>query len=470
MRIRLKDGTVATLNEVRLLYEPPKPPVLRSDGRWVSRVVGTIRHDGPMTIAVTWPGFTARSSPDHPYFSVSRLDYVPAQELKVGEFLLNDQNEVVPVQAVSPVKFGMTELFNLEVEHFHNYYVGQPGGSAVLVHNSTKGPYINTPAEVVKKAGEYPIPENGMSIEARILQLVEINARRAVQKKPALEILAQAKENPSEWYYNTKSASYARRPAPAVDLSSAGLKREIPCFPGDVVVATLQGLLPIREIRSGTKVFAFDGYSKSVVCRRVLGVLNNSTNLFVHITIEGEQITTTQKHRFWEEKSQRWTPALELESGMVVRRMDGTTCPIIGLSTEKVSNQQTFNFTVEDCHNYFVGESGVLVHNGGEATHLVYFGFAPTDVEFTTAIYVGRTEDLLDRQYKHRVDAVVEPVKYGFKKGIVLRTQIDGLTLDQARFHEAAIYHRMADEGHEWGNLIEPLTQKRLARLQAQYC
>jgi hypothetical protein len=147
MQILLKDGALATITDVRLSYEPPDPPVHQLDGRVVSRVVGTIKHRGFSTVDVSWPGYTATSSPDHPYYSFSRRSYVPAQDLRVGEFLVNDKNQVVPVEAVSKSKFGLTELYNLEVEYFHNYFVGEPGGSAVLVHNGVNPTAcINLPA------------------------------------------------------------------------------------------------------------------------------------------------------------------------------------------------------------------------------------------------------------------------------------------------------------------------------------
>jgi hypothetical protein len=152
MRICLKDGAVATISHVELYYEPPDPPERGEDGRVLSRVVGTIKHKGFATVDVCWPGYKATSSPDHPYYSVSRGGYVGAQELRVGEFLRTDDNLLTPVLSVSKPQFGMLDLYNVEVEHYHNYYVGEPGGSAVLVHNSaTPGNYINTPAEGTAK-------------------------------------------------------------------------------------------------------------------------------------------------------------------------------------------------------------------------------------------------------------------------------------------------------------------------------
>lgn len=63
-RVLLKEGQVATTTDVRLLYDPPQPPVQQQDGRVLSRVIGTIRHKGPAVLDVSWPGFTATNSPD----------------------------------------------------------------------------------------------------------------------------------------------------------------------------------------------------------------------------------------------------------------------------------------------------------------------------------------------------------------------------------------------------------------------
>ena len=255
-----------------------------------------------------------------------------------------------------------------------------------------------------------------------------------------------------------------------MDISAAGLKREIPCFPGDVEVATPEGRLPINEVRTGMAVRAYDERSGEIVTRYVTEILHGRTKQFADITIGGEQISATLKHRFWERKSGRWMAARDLEAGMNVRRLDVGDDRIIDVSFRQVPEQETFNLTVEGCHNYFVGTAGVLVHNAGEATHIVYFGYAPTDTTFSNPIYVGRTDDLAGRQAAHWRDAIKKPEIYGFKKGIVLVPQLDGLTLDQAIYHEAALYHKMADNGHNWGNLVEPRTKANMNALAAQYC
>ena len=72
----------------------------------------------------------------------------------------------MPVEAVSKAKLGLTDLYNVEVEHFHNYYVGPSAGHAVLVHNGAAGAggCINTPA-VRQTLGQRLPKTNGSWVE-----------------------------------------------------------------------------------------------------------------------------------------------------------------------------------------------------------------------------------------------------------------------------------------------------------------
>ncbi|MBY0514150.1 MAG: HINT domain-containing protein [Gemmataceae bacterium] len=157
MQVVLKDGAVGTLSSVKHFYEPPDPPLQVGPGLFLARVVGTIKHKGIETIDVSWPGNTVTGSTDHKFYSVSRGGYVPASELQVGEILQTDDGRHVPVTSVGERKLGLIDLYNVEVEHFHNYHVGTK--PSVLVHNGAAGAggYINTPADLGKavRRGKY---------------------------------------------------------------------------------------------------------------------------------------------------------------------------------------------------------------------------------------------------------------------------------------------------------------------------
>ncbi|MBX9679223.1 MAG: SEC-C domain-containing protein [Gemmataceae bacterium] len=145
MQIVLHDGSIGTLSAVRRFYDPPDPPIQVGPGLYAARVVGTIKHRGIETVDVSWPGNTVTGSPDHKFYSVSRGGYVGAAELRVGEILQTDDGRFVPVTSVGERKLGLIDLYNIEVEQFHTYHVGQ--GRSVLVHNGAEGTYSNPPLD-----------------------------------------------------------------------------------------------------------------------------------------------------------------------------------------------------------------------------------------------------------------------------------------------------------------------------------
>lgn len=160
MRVQSQEGKVITITAIALSYEPPDPPVDLGGGLVFSRVIGTVKHVANTVMKVTWPGYTATNTPEHRYYSVTRQAYIPAQDLRVGELLRNEAGRAVAVQGVEPIRRGLVEVHNLEVEHFHNYHVGNGSGGAVLVHNGTH--CIETP----KTWEMEEIAEGGLSVRS----------------------------------------------------------------------------------------------------------------------------------------------------------------------------------------------------------------------------------------------------------------------------------------------------------------
>ncbi len=177
MQFWMEDGSIGTVTEDRhLLYEMPDPPRPWKNGLWASRVIGNIKHFGYEVIDFRWAGQTVTVTPDHPFWSASRRGWVPVGELLVGELVRVAGNVVAPVDAIGPRRSQKIELYNVEVEYFHNYFVGR-GENAVLVHN---GPgYIKRPqvAEAL---------EEGL--------ITETNAYRAgVTRPPRHHVFPQAR-------------------------------------------------------------------------------------------------------------------------------------------------------------------------------------------------------------------------------------------------------------------------------------
>ncbi|MBO0861336.1 MAG: hypothetical protein J2P21_23180 [Chloracidobacterium sp.] len=121
---------------------------------------------------------------------------------------------------------------------------------------------------------------------------------------------------------------------------------------------------PIEDIRVGDLVYAFDFDSETLVVKKVLGLTRGATSSWVDVYIGQETLHVTRAHPIWVESVQLWVPAEELTPGMTLRLQDGRSVNVsrveIILLEEK---EETFNLSVEEAENFFVGELRVLVHN-----------------------------------------------------------------------------------------------------------
>jgi intein/homing endonuclease len=79
----------------------------------------------------------------------------------------------------------------------------------------------------------------------------------------------------------------------------------------------------------------------------------------VKISVGGEEIQATRGHPFWVAGA-GWRMAKEIGEGDVLH---GVTCAPRTEAVEPVIDAEAFNLIVADFSTYFVGESGVLVHD-----------------------------------------------------------------------------------------------------------
>jgi hypothetical protein len=289
-----------------------------------------------------------------------------------------------------------------------------------------------------------PIPEGGVSIEERIKQ--------GGNPPP------HAKANPDKYYYDKESGQYVRRPEPKPDFSSGD--RAIPCFPAGTLVITKNGKLPIESLSVEMNVQAFDEFLQFTLDKPITALHRNRTVRLVEIITENETLSATTRHRFWVEDKQQWIAARYLESGMMLRTITGEITNVKDISIREVEEQDTYNLTVADCHTYFVGNTGILVHNEDETPRgKIYIGRDPITGEI---VYVGQTKQELDtRESDHHRDAIKEPEKYGFKKDMKLELVLDGLTDDEMDYHERRVYDEQGGEA-KLNNRQIPMTDEIL--------
>ncbi|MFP4411717.1 polymorphic toxin-type HINT domain-containing protein, partial [Coleofasciculus sp.] len=299
------------------------------------------------------------------------------------------------------------------------------------------------------------IPEGGIPIEERLAQ----------GGNPPPHV----RENPEKYYYDPASGKYPRRPEPAPDFSGGRGERAIPCFPRGTLVVTTDGVVPIEQLVLGTTVRAFDEVTKATLDKPITAILGNKTVRLVDVTTDSETISATTRHRFWVEDKNQWIAAKYLETGMLLRTVAGAVSEVKSIGIRQVVEQDTYNLTVSDCHTYFVGSEGLLVHNADEVPKgKIYIGRDPQG----NIIYVGQTKQTLwEREFQHHSDAVKQPEKYGFKKDMKLELvpAMDGLSDDEMFYHERRIYDKLGGKD-KLKNIIEPMGDQKINALIKQYC
>ena len=140
------------------------------------------------------------------------------------------------------------------------------------------------------------------------------------------------------------------------------------CFTGETLVATEDGQIRINEIEVGDKVWAYDIFTGETELKEVLTVYVHEVDEILHLQTSCGDIDTTTNHPFYViEKG--WVAAGDLAIGDEVYLLDGSTAFVTGAEIEEFTEPITvYNLEVADFHTYFVGETGVLVHNQYKTT------------------------------------------------------------------------------------------------------
>ncbi len=131
------------------------------------------------------------------------------------------------------------------------------------------------------------------------------------------------------------------------------------CFAAGTSVQTIDGPRPIEEIKVGDRLLTQDTTSGALSYQPALTVFHNPPAETLRIKVGGEDVVATGIHRFWK-AGKGWTMARELKVGDVIRRVGGTA---LVEGVEPAKKQPVFNLEVARGSDFFVGNSGVLVHD-----------------------------------------------------------------------------------------------------------
>jgi hypothetical protein len=142
-------------------------------------------------------------------------------------------------------------------------------------------------------------------------------------------------------------------------MSSGPGPGAVECFVRGTPVWTKTGLKPIETLTPGDLVLSQNVNSGEIAYKPVLQRTLRPAGPTVLLSISKEQLRVTRGHPFWVD-GVGWQMTKELEDGAFLHAISGTaTVESISPSNE----EETFNLVVSDFNTYFVGESGILVHD-----------------------------------------------------------------------------------------------------------
>ena len=139
------------------------------------------------------------------------------------------------------------------------------------------------------------------------------------------------------------------------------------CFAAGTTVHTDHGELPIEKIHEGEAVVARDTASGKLEPKPVTALTPQHKDSLLEIRVEGERspLRPSTHHPFWARRGdqpERWINSGQLRVGDRLLTMDGNWRAIVAIAL--VDHEETvYNFTVAKDHDYFVGQTGFLVHN-----------------------------------------------------------------------------------------------------------
>ena len=134
------------------------------------------------------------------------------------------------------------------------------------------------------------------------------------------------------------------------------------CFLAGTLVETKTGKKAIEEIEEGEEVWCEEDIGEQKL-KKVLKRIEKTNDILYHVYIRNQEIHTTEDHAIWLE-GEGWKKAEDIQVGDIVRCRTGEPEKITNIWMEKLPEQvKVYNLSVEDCHNYYVSEKGVLVHN-----------------------------------------------------------------------------------------------------------
>jgi tetratricopeptide (TPR) repeat protein len=212
--------------------------------------------------------------------------------------------------------------------------------------------------------------EQRLAMDVQFLESVndrisELNDRTLpVLKAVTGQDLGPAPEKWKGWWTDQLGYAYQSnvpvvKPTYSDFVNLAGSYTHSACFAAGTPVQTVSGLRPIESIRVGDGVLSQGTSTGVLTFQPVVATHRSTTSRTVRILIGDESFVATGIHRFWK-AGKGWTMARELKAGDQLRMVGGT---VTVKSVAADQDQPVYNLNVAENRDFFVGKSGLLVHD-----------------------------------------------------------------------------------------------------------
>ena len=140
------------------------------------------------------------------------------------------------------------------------------------------------------------------------------------------------------------------------------------CFAAGTPVHTNRGDVPVEQVKVGDEVVSRSKETDKLESQPVTALIPPHTAPLLEMRIEGERtpLRPSTGHSFWVKRGDAadgsWMEAANMRVGDLLQTMQGAWRRVVSI-TPLEGQETVYNFTVAKDHDYFVGETGFLVHN-----------------------------------------------------------------------------------------------------------
>lgn len=133
------------------------------------------------------------------------------------------------------------------------------------------------------------------------------------------------------------------------------------CLIAGTPIWTDRGPVAVEKMQVGDRVLARDPVSGELAYKPVLRTTVRPRSALIHVSLPEETIVASGGHPFWV-AGKGWVNARHLEPEMRIYTVSGTA-PVKSIKVEEEGQQPVYNLIAEDFHNYFAGNSHLLLHD-----------------------------------------------------------------------------------------------------------